>query len=98
MKITITESALKWFKEDISVKNGDTVRFYPKFYGSSPMHEQYSLGFSKDDDPIQIHTSEKIDDIVFYVEEDDTWFFNGHNLLVDYHEDTDELEYQYPEA
>lgn len=96
MEMTISDAALKWFKEDISVKNGDTVRFYPMFYGTSAVQEKYSLGFSTHDEPIQIHTSQKVGDIEFYVEEDDIWFFNGHNLIVDYNPNKDELEYQYP--
>ncbi|RFB14996.1 HesB/YadR/YfhF family protein [Bacillus sp. HNG] len=96
MEMTISDAALKWFKEDISVKKGDSVRFYPMFYGTSPVQEKYSLAFSTHDEPIQIHTSQSVDEVMFYVEEDDIWFFNGHNLIVDYNPDKDELEYQYP--
>ncbi|MFT4412817.1 HesB/YadR/YfhF family protein [Fredinandcohnia humi] len=96
MDLEISSSAITWFKDEIGVKEGEKVRFYPKFYGSSPMQEGYSLGFSKDDEPIQIHVSKEVDGILFYVEEDDIWFFNDHDLHVEYHEETDELEYKYP--
>lgn len=94
MVITITEQAIKWFKEEMDLKSGDQIRFYTKFYGSSPVQEMYSLGFTKDE-PIDMITSTSHDGITFYVEESDLWFFDGHDLQVDYNEKNDEIEYQY---
>ena len=36
-----------------------------------------------------------MDGIIFYVEESDLWYFNGHDLHVDYDEKKDELEFKY---
>ena len=56
MVITITEQAIKWFKEEMELKSGEHIRFYSKFYGTSPVQEMYSLGFTKDE-PIDMITS-----------------------------------------
>jgi uncharacterized protein YneR len=95
MKLTISDSALKWFQNNIGVQKGGNVRFYAKIYGSSPVQQGYSLGFSKDEDPIHIAFKYEAEGILFYVEESDIWYFNEHDLHVDYHEKEDELEYQY---
>ncbi|MHC0037763.1 HesB/YadR/YfhF family protein [Pseudoneobacillus sp. C159] len=95
MKLTISDSALKWFKQIIGVQKGGNIRFYAKLYGSSPVQESYSLGFSKDEDPIDIAVRYEADGILFFIEESDVWYFNGHDLHVEYHEQEDELEYQY---
>ncbi|WP_042460218.1 HesB/YadR/YfhF family protein [Neobacillus dielmonensis] len=94
MEIVITEQALKWFKEDIGYKSGDKVRFFVKIYGSSPVQEGYSLAFAKDD-PLDIAVSVESEGILFFVEETDLWFFDGHDLHVNYDEQEDELEYNY---
>lgn len=94
MEINLSDSALKWFKEEIGVNSGDKVRFYAKFYGTSPVQEGYSLGFSKDD-PINASVSKDYDGIVFFVEESDLWYFDSHNLHVEYDEKHDEIEFKY---
>lgn len=94
MKITISEPAVKWFINDMGVKKGDHVRFYAQFYGSSPVQQSYSLGFTVED-PINITASTELEGIIFFVEETDLWYFDGHDLLVEYNEQEDELEFNY---
>lgn len=94
MKIVISNQALKWFQGEIGMKKGDKVKFYTQFYGSSSVQQSYSLAFSKDD-PINITTSTELEGILFYVEETDLWYFDGHDLHVEYNEQDDELEFKY---
>nr|WP_295971309.1 HesB/YadR/YfhF family protein [uncultured Bacillus sp.] len=94
MKIIIRERAMKWFKEEMELKKGDYVRFYTQFYGSSPVQETYSLGFTKDE-PIDLAVSVVMEGITFFIEESDLWYFDRHDLQVDYNEKNDEIEYQY---
>lgn len=95
MELHITDSAAKWFKEEIEFEQGDMVKFYPKFYGKSPVQECYSLGFTRDGDPSDIAVKKEAEGIIFYIERDDLWYFDGHNLHVNYNEKIDELEYEY---
>lgn len=95
MKIHITSDALKWFKEEIDVHEGDMIKFYSKIYGNSPVQPGYSLAFTRDNTPLNIAVSEEIDGIIFYVEETDVWFFDGHDLHVDYDPKVDEIIYTY---
>ncbi|MBB6446400.1 HesB/YadR/YfhF family protein [Bacillus benzoevorans] len=97
MKIVISERASQWFKEEMELKQGDYVRFYIQFYGSSPVQETFSLGFTKDE-PIDMAASTLAEGIIFFVEESDLWYFAGHDLHVDYHEKKDEIEYQYTKS
>ena len=94
MKLTLSEKAIRWFKDEMGLTKGDTLKFFAQIYGSSPVQESYSLGFAKDF-PIDIIASAEVEGIVFYVEETDLWYFNGHDLHVDYNEKKDELEFQY---
>ncbi|MBD8071561.1 HesB/YadR/YfhF family protein [Bacillus sp. PS06] len=95
MKIEISEGALHWFKEEVGLEAGKGVKFYPQAYGSSPVQESFSLAFTIDNDwrEAAVHTNSG--GITFFLEETDLWFFNGHDLYVDYDETKDELEYKY---
>lgn len=95
LKIVISETAFRWFQEEMGLKTGDKVKFYTQIYGSSPVQKGFALGFARDNSPINPAVYVEKDGIGFYVEESDAWFFDGHDLHVDYNRNRDELEYQY---
>lgn len=97
MKLEITDEALKWFKEVVEVDEGDSVKFFAQYGGSSPVQSGFSIGFSIHETPIKSGVSTEKNGITFFVEEADLWYFDGHNLIVEYDEDSKEITYQYPE-
>lgn len=96
MKIHISDDAFKWFKDEVGVKAGEKIKFYPQFYGSSPIQPGYSLAFTKENDIDPVATYEK-EGILFFVENMDEWYFAEHDLLIEYDEKNDGIEYQYIE-
>lgn len=94
MNITISQEAVNWFKEEMGLTEGDYLKFFAKIYGSSPVQDSYALGFAKED-PIDIIASTEIEGMIFFVESTDLWFFDGHDLHVEYNEKIDELEFAY---
>ncbi|MDP4085563.1 MAG: HesB/YadR/YfhF family protein [Bacillota bacterium] len=95
MKIVVSKEAIKWFKDEVELKDSDKVKFYAQIYGNSPVQENYALGFTIDNEPVDMFVKTEIEGLTFYVEETDLWFFNGHDLYVEYNEKKDELEYNY---
>lgn len=53
MKIHITDEAVNWFKRELELDDGESVRFFAKYGGSTPIQHGFSLGVQKDipDDP-----------------------------------------------
>ena len=94
MKLVITNEALHWFKHEMEAKSGDHIRFYARYGGSSPFHEGFSLGMNREE-PHDIGVQTQIDGIHFYIERDDLWFFNEHDLVVKVDTTLDELKYEY---
>ncbi|EFI69002.1 HesB/YadR/YfhF family protein [Lysinibacillus sp. HST-98] len=94
MNIALTDEALQWFKHEMEVEPGDTIRFYARYGGSSPFHEGFSLGMTREE-PIAIGVQTEIDGVIYYIDEKDLWFFNDHNLHVDVDTSKDELQYDY---
>ncbi|MCM3570119.1 HesB/YadR/YfhF family protein [Neobacillus mesonae] len=95
MKISISDRALEWFKEEVGMGENGKIKFYSQIYGSSPVQENYALAFTVDNEPVDLAVKTVAGGITFYVEGSDLWFFNGHDLHVDYNEKIDELEYIY---
>lgn len=95
MEIILSDAAVKWFKEEVGIKEGDKVKFYTQIYGTSPVQPGFSLGFIKDNTPLNVAVSKTVGNIEFYIEQDDLWFFNNHDLQLDYNEKYDEIQYNY---
>lgn len=56
MNLKINEEALKWYKDELDLKEGDQVRFFVRYGGCSNVQKGFSLGVSKDE-PQQIGVS-----------------------------------------
>mgnify|MGYP006801310523 FL=1 len=90
MEIKLTEKAVEWFKEEMEIEHGDYIRFYARYGGSSPFHEGFSLGMTREQ-PHEIGIETVIEDVHFFIEKSDEWFFSNHHLVVDVDESSDEL-------
>jgi uncharacterized protein YneR len=94
VKIHISKDALNWFKNEMLVEEGDHVRFYVRYGGSSPLHDSFSLGVNKDE-PMEAGSIVEFDNRSFFVEEGDLWYFDGHDLYVEYDQELEEPLYEY---
>lgn len=94
MNIIVTDEAKQWFHDEMDIENGDYIRFYARYGGSSPFHEGFSLGMTRDE-PVEIGTETVVDGATYFIEERDLWFFNDHNLRISVDPKLDELHYEY---
>ena len=95
MKIHITEDALKWFKEEVDLEPGDKINFFVQTYGSSKLHDNFTLGFNFDPNDKNASAETTVEDISFYVNESDEWFFKGYDLYIEYDAQKDEIDYDF---
>ncbi|MBE1553896.1 HesB/YadR/YfhF family protein [Sporosarcina limicola] len=97
MKIIVSDEALNWFKEEMHTLSGDSIKFFARYGGSSPLHEGFSLGVMKEQpDEAAIETVHN--GVQFYIERRDKWFFVDHNLHVNVNPELNELVYTYEKA
>lgn len=94
MNIIITEQAITWFKEEMDLETGSHIRFFPRYGGSNPFHEGYSIGMNTDF-PINAAEKQQHSGVNFFIEKDDLWFFDGHDFKVDVNTELDELSFDY---
>ncbi|SER67160.1 Uncharacterized protein YneR [Gracilibacillus ureilyticus] len=95
MEIKVTEKALKWFKDEVELTDGDTVKFQAKYGGSSPIHEGFSLAFQVKEEPGEVFASTEKGGITFFIDTTDAWYFEGYHLVVTFDEELKEVSYEY---
>ena len=90
----LDEQSVAWYKEELDLVDGDSIRFFPRYGGYSPIQAGFSLGISPEsvkDAKVMTETA----GITFFVEEDDLWYFDGHNLEVQFDEKRAEPTFHY---
>ncbi|MFD1706639.1 HesB/YadR/YfhF family protein [Siminovitchia sediminis] len=97
MEIKVTDRALEWFQDEMFLEKGESVRFYARYGGSSPLQEGFSLGMNKEE-PMDPGVVQNKDGYTFFIEEHDLWYFKEHDLIVDYDEKMDEIAYRYEQG
>ncbi|GGA74676.1 HesB/YadR/YfhF family protein [Ornithinibacillus halotolerans] len=95
MGLQITSDAVKWFKDEMGLENGDYVQFFLKIYGGIKTdHPNFFLGIS-----VGLHgdigEEQEVDGITFYFNKNDAWFLDEYNMKVVMGEE--EVEYQFTE-
>lgn len=94
MQLLITKPALEWYKRELDLTDGGFVRFYARYGGNSTIQAGFSLGMMVEK-PTEPSVQVKNDGITFYVEREDEWYFDDHDLTVTYNENEDEIEFRY---
>ena len=94
MKIIIDEQSISWYRDELDLNNGDSIRFFPRYGGYSPIQSGFSLGIS----PEPVKEGKVLTEaggLSFFVEEEDLWYFDGHNLEVKFDEKKAEPVFHY---
>lgn len=81
MKLTITDEAAQWYKEELELEDGDYLRFFVRYGGVGGLIPGFSLGVNTSS-PEEIHASTIVKNITFYIDGSDVWYFEGKNLHV----------------
>lgn len=97
MEIILTDSVREWYEEKIPLHEGEAIRFFGKTYGTTNVHEGFSLG-------MQVDNPDNHDNILALTEENgrkyfttkqDEWFFEGYDLQIDLDEELAEPNYRF---
>ncbi|WP_270168267.1 HesB/YadR/YfhF family protein [Paenibacillus sp. SYP-B4298] len=83
MKLTIDQQAAAWYKEELGLKKGDSVRIYVQLGGCGSVQPGFSLGVARST-PVKPGLSQEADGILFYMEEDNLWYLEDKNLHIHY--------------
>lgn len=96
MTISIDQNAYKWFEKEFETPKPFFIRLYPQYAGFGDKNKGYSLAFSLETPAIAAQQQE-IDGITFYVESNDTWFFDETHVEIKYSDAAQEIFAAYKE-
>ncbi|MEI3604792.1 hypothetical protein SPD48_03730 [Pseudogracilibacillus sp. SE30717A] len=94
MDIIISNEAAEWYKAEYELKNNASLRFFVRYGGIGGNVPGFSLGVNLES-PMNIHTSITVNDILFYIEESDAWYFDDKDLLIKLDERLNEPQFSY---
>lgn len=98
MEISLTDKAIKWFEEEYPLEKGDAIRFFGKTYGSTEVHDGFSVGMALDQpEDYELLGKKEINDRTYFTGNQDDWFFSRYNLEVDFDEEREEPIYHFNE-
>jgi len=94
LNIDVSAGAAAWFKRELELAEGDYIRFFPRYSSGGGLHPGFSLGIAVEP-PGRPAMKVWQEGINFYMEEQDLWYMEGHELSVVYSETDDDIEYRY---
>jgi uncharacterized protein YneR len=90
MKLVVEQSAAHWYKTEMGLTDGESVRIYVRLGGCGSVHPGLSLGVTKDD-PRSIGLSDDVEGITYYIEEDNLWYLENKSLRISFDEKYEEI-------
>lgn len=96
MELRISNDAARWYIKEMELQKGTALRFFPRYSSGGGLHPGFSLGISVEE-PEQPVLQKDLEGVTFYMEDQDRWYLNGYNLVVNYLESLDDIEYIYEE-
>ncbi len=97
MQITITPEAENWFIEELELQPGDSVRFFGKYGGKTNVHAGFSTGVEVATPSQETYAALTQNDITYFIEPTDEWFFANHDLMVGFDDYLKEPNYSFSE-
>ncbi|MBY7143564.1 hypothetical protein KFZ56_19330 [Virgibacillus sp. NKC19-3] len=81
MKLQMSKEVAKWYKQELDITDNSKLRFYVRYGGMGGNIPGFSLGIMKDE-PEDVHTSIEVENITFFIEKKDAWYFEEKDLKI----------------
>ncbi|QFT89018.1 Iron-sulfur cluster biosynthesis [Bacillus sp. THAF10] len=94
MDMTMSDQAFEWYKKELDLKSGDQIKFHVRYGGCSTVQKGFSLGIVKEN-PDQPAAQIEKEGITFFVEDKEAWYFDGHDLHINFNEELNEPTFDY---
>lgn len=88
--IKIENNAYTWFESEFDVPKPFSIRLYPQYAGFGEKNKGFSLAFSLEE-PNLAESKQEINGITFFVESNDTWFFDEIDVSIQFCENKKEV-------
>ncbi|PSL45071.1 uncharacterized protein YneR [Salsuginibacillus halophilus] len=96
MDLTVSQPAVNWFKDEFDIKESAKIRFFARYGGQNQLVDGFSIGLGMDEPNHPAATFEK-DGLLFFIEQQDEWLFQGADLYVKYSRSYEEVAFELKE-
>ncbi|MBD2847919.1 HesB/YadR/YfhF family protein [Paenibacillus sp. IB182496] len=90
MKIEIEEQAVQWYKREMGLGDGDSIRVFVRLGGCGSVQPGFSLGIAREERSATAALSQSAFGLTFFIEPEQLWYFDGRDLQIRYDEAADE--------
>ncbi|WP_314585798.1 hypothetical protein [Paenibacillus terrigena] len=90
MRMIVEAPAARWYKREMSLSDGDSLRIFVRMGGCGSVVPGLSLGVMQDK-PVNPALSEVVEGIRFYIEDDNMWYLGHKELHIVYDEKNDDI-------
>lgn len=91
MQLIVEQPAASWYKQQLELENGESVRIFVKLGGCSTVVPGLSLGVNKEL-PINPGLSTTVEGITFFIEEANLWYLDNKGLRITFDERHEEID------
>lgn len=96
MNLHVTTDTAKWYKNELSITTSGFIRFFPR-YGFGGHIPGFSIGINQEH-PKKIHVSTEVENITFYIEREDAWYFDDmKEISIEFNQQLNEPEFIFKE-
>ncbi len=97
MFLFIDEKATSWFTKEFEISKPISIRLFPQYAGFGQKNKGFTLAFSAEQ-PANVGFFKEIDEITFYVEGNDVWFFEDTETYLSVNDLLEEIQITYKES
>ncbi|GGD66141.1 HesB/YadR/YfhF family protein [Paenibacillus nasutitermitis] len=90
MRIVVEQPAALWYKREMSLTDGDSLKLFVRLGGCGSVQPGFSLGVIRDT-PGNAALQHAVEGIVFYMEDDHLWYLDNKVLHIRYDEKLDDI-------
>ncbi|MEK3882494.1 HesB/YadR/YfhF family protein [Paenibacillus sp. PL2-23] len=83
MNLVVEQAAARWYKEQMGLSDGDSLRIFVRLGGCGSVHPGLSLGITKDV-PRKPALSQQVEGVTFFMEEDNVWYVDNKELRISF--------------
>ncbi len=94
MKLDVTDKAVEWYENEYEIIDMTQMRLFVRYGGIGGLIPGFSLGLSIET-PNDIYAEKTINNMTFYIEKQDAWYFEDKDLLIDFNHDLQEPKFIY---
>ncbi|MEF2246844.1 HesB/YadR/YfhF family protein [Paenibacillus sp. IITD108] len=90
MKLIVEQQAARWYKQEMDLSEGDSLRIFVRLGGCGSVHPGLSLGIAKEE-PRSPGLVANVEGIQFFLEEDNVWYVEDKDLHISFNEQYEEI-------